>query len=188
MLIGLRRIVGDKSINFFRSRQQPGEVEGNATDEGVLIRLGRGMQPLLVDAAQNKGVDRILCPTRCLQLRDGGTYRLLKRPVRPVVRTFRHPLFKNGNILGFHRLRFAQRSLRHKVVRVLGFNPSDQFAFFGMTGHDGIRLPWALLKGGLFQVEPQVGFPHLRIGPVATKTVAGQDRLNILVEVKMLLR
>ena len=188
MLIGLRRIVRDKSIDFFRGRQQPGQVEGHAADEGVLIRLGRRMQTFLIEATQNEGIDRILCPACHLHLRHGSTYRLFKRPVGPVMRAFRHPFFKDGNILRLHRLRFAQRSLRHKVVRILGFNPANQFAFFRMTGHNGIRLPWALLEGGLFQVEPQVGLPHLRIGTVATKTVAGQDWLNILVEVKMLLR
>ena len=146
------------------------------------------MQTFLIEAPQNKCVDRILCPARYLHLRHGGTYRLFKRPVGPVMRAFRHPLLKNGDFLGFHWLCFAQRSLRHQVVWILGFNPPDQFALFGMPGHNGIRFPWPLLEGRLFQVEPQVGLPHLRIGTVATKTVAGQDRLHILVEVKMLLR
>ncbi len=57
-----------------------------------------------------------------------------------------------------------------------------------MSGHDGVRLPGTLVEGRLFQIEPQIGFPHFRIGAMTTETVAGQDRLHILVEVKMFAR
>ena len=55
----------------------------------------------------------------------------------------------------------------------------------GLTGHDGVRFPGTLLEGRLFQVKPKVGLAHFRVGAMTTKAVAGQNRLHVLVEVKM---
>ncbi len=49
-------------------------------------------------------------------------------------------------------------------------------------------FPGTFAKGGLFQVKPQIGLAHLRIGTMTTEAVAGQDRLHILIEIKMCVR
>ena len=53
----------------------------------------------------------------------------------------------------------------------------------GMAGDDGVGMAGALLEGRLTEVEPQAGFAHLGVGPVATETVGGEDGLDVLIEV-----
>jgi hypothetical protein len=44
----------------------------------------------------------------------------------------------------------------------------------------------ALAQCGLSKIQAQSGLAHFRIGTVTTEASAGEDRLNILIEVKML--
>jgi hypothetical protein len=71
-------------------------------------------------------------------------------------------------------------------MRVFGLDALDQLAFFRMTGNDGIGMARARFERRLFEIEAQAGFAHLRIRPVATEAVGGQDGLHILVEIEPL--
>jgi hypothetical protein len=56
----------------------------------------------------------------------------------------------------------------------------------GWPRHNRIGMPGALAERRLLQIEPEPCLAHLRVGPMATEAVAGQDRLHILIEVKPL--
>src|ERR1700734_3515735 len=107
--------------------------------------------------------------------------------MRSVVRSLGHPLPEYRYFLGLHRLGLALGRLRHQVMRVFRFNPPDQFARVRMPRHNRVRLSRTLPESRLFQVKPEVGLAHFRIGTMATKAVAGQYWLHILIEIKMLL-
>ena len=65
-------------------------------------------------------------------------------------------------------------------------NALDELALLGMAGDDGVGVTGALFECGLFEVEAEAGLAHLRIGPMATEAVAGEDGLDVLVEVEVL--
>src|SRR5580658_7791034 len=145
------------------------------------------MKALLVQTRQNEGVDRGFCPV--IALENGRKRRLdwlLKRPVRPIDRTLFDPLPQDGNISDLHGFCFALRGLWHQVMRVLRLDALDQLTLFRMSSDDGIRMASPLSERRLFQVQPQPSLAHLRVGPMATETVAGQNRLHILIEINPL--
>src|SRR5580658_4564278 len=55
-----------------------------------------------------------------------------------------------------------------------------------MTGNNGVGISRPLPECRFLQVEAQTAFAHLRVGPVAAKAVAGQNRLHVLVEIELL--
>jgi hypothetical protein len=76
--------------------------------------------------------------------------------------------------------------LRHQVVWILRLDALDEFALFGMAGNNCVGMAWAFSESRLFQIEPQARLAHFGVGPMATEAVAGQNGLDILVEIKML--
>jgi hypothetical protein len=54
-----------------------------------------------------------------------------------------------------------------------------------MTGNDGIGVAGALAEGGFFEVKSQAAFAHFGIWTVATEAIAGEYRLNVLIEIEM---
>ncbi len=70
-----------------------------------------------------------------------------------VMRTFRNPLFEDGDLAGLHRLCLALRRLWHEMVRVRGLDPPNQFARLRASWNDRLRFARALFKSGLFQIE-----------------------------------
>jgi hypothetical protein len=71
-------------------------------------------------------------------------------------------------------------------MRVFVLDPLDHLASFRMTRHDRVGLPRTFPERSLFQIEPQISLPRCRIWPMATKAIARQDRLHVLIEVKVL--
>ena len=71
-----------------------------------------------------------------------------------------------------YRLGFAQRSLRHQIVRVSGLNSFDQFALLRVTRNDGIATALTLLRRPFGKVEPQACLAHFRVGTMTTETTA----------------
>ncbi len=120
VFIGLWRRIILKRLHLRGSRQQPRQVERDSPDQRLLVRLGRGMQPLFLQLRQHKHIDGILRPAiRLSRSRQRRPHRLFKSPVRPIDRTFLDPFPQDGNVRRVHRLRLALRVLRHQVVRVL---------------------------------------------------------------------
>jgi hypothetical protein len=103
--------------------------------------------------------------------------------MRPVDRALFDPFLEDRDILGLHGLGLALGRLRHEMVRVMGFDAFDEFALFGMTGNDGIRVAGAFAEGGFFEVKSQAAFAHFGIWTVAAEAIAGEYRLNVLIEI-----
>ena len=169
------------------SWQQACEVEGYAANQYFFARLRRRMHTCFLQAREDKVVNRIFCPA--IVLRHGGqgrSDRFIEGPVRPIDCTLFDPLFEDCDIGGRHGLGFALGRLRHQVMRVFGLNALDELALVGMTGDDGVGMAGTLTKGRFFQVQSQPRLAHLRIRPMTTKAITGQNRLHILIEIEML--
>ncbi len=71
-------------------------------------------------------------------------------------------------------------------MRIFGFDPLDELALFGISPDNGIGMAIPLLQCGLFQIESEPRFAHLRIRTVTAEAMARQNRLHVLVEVERL--
>ncbi len=118
--------------------------------------------------------------------RNGRPDGYFEGPMRPVRRALFDPLSQERDFFRLHGLGFALGGLRHEVMGVFGLDALDQLALVGVARDDRVGVPGALLHGGFGQVEAQACLAHFRVGPVAAKAAGGQDRLNILVEIKAL--
>jgi hypothetical protein len=55
-----------------------------------------------------------------------------------------------------------------------------------MSRHDGVRVSRALFECRLLKIEAQPRLAHFGIGPMTTKAVGCEDRLDVLIEVEVL--
>ena len=144
------------------------------------------MQSCFFQLGENKVIDRRLDPCSAGLWRwNRWPDRLFEGPMRPIHRSFLDPLPQGRDLACVHGLRLALGDLRHQVMRVLGFDPLDQFALFGMSGNNRVGMSRALPQRRFRQVEAQTRLAHLRIWPVTTEAATGQDRLHVLIEIQM---
>jgi hypothetical protein len=59
LLVGVRRLVREEGIHLRRRRRQADQVEVHPPDERVPVRLGRWLQPLLLQPGEDERVDRV---------------------------------------------------------------------------------------------------------------------------------
>jgi hypothetical protein len=55
-----------------------------------------------------------------------------------------------------------------------------------MSWNNRVGVPRPLFERRFLQVQPESRLAHFRVRPVTTEAVAGQNRLHVLVEIKML--
>jgi hypothetical protein len=69
-------------------------------------------------------------------------------------------------------------------VWIFGFDPLNQFAFFGMPGNDRVGTIRSLAHRPFRKIKAEASFAHLRVWAVTTETTAGEDWLHILIEIE----
>ena len=67
------------------------------------------------------------------------------------------------------------------LVLVIARHALPQFAVVRIARHDGLRAA-QIGRRPFKRVEPQVGFPLLRVLAMAGKTLVRQDRTNVAIE------
>nr|WP_232296316.1 hypothetical protein [Terriglobus sp. TAA 43] len=70
-------------------------------------------------------------------------------------------------------------------MRILGFDPLDEFTQFRMMGDDRIRMSRPLPKRRFLKIKSESSLAIPRVGPVAAETIAGKDGLHIPVEIEV---
>ncbi len=152
----------------------------------ALSASGEGWRSCLFQLCQDEIIDRRLDPCRSgLRSRNGRPCWYLEGPMWTIYRSFLDPLSQGRDFACAHRLRLALSGLRHQIMRVLRFDPLDQFTFFGMPGNDSVRMVRALPQRPFREIEAEARLPHLRVGTMTTETATGQDWLHVLIEVEL---
>jgi hypothetical protein len=78
--VGVWAGVGEEGVALGGGRGEAGEVEGDATQQGDLFGLGIGVQAVLFEAGEHKGVDRVVDPGGVFDGRGGGAGGRSERP------------------------------------------------------------------------------------------------------------
>ena len=85
-LVGVGRVVGQKTVDLLGRRRQTRQIECDPADQGPPRRLGRGRQPVFKQLPEHKPIDRIPRPGR--PFRGSGRtveLNLAKRLERPEI-------------------------------------------------------------------------------------------------------
>ena len=184
--VGVLAGIGQKSIDFFESRRQPGQIEGHAANQGFLRSRRRRAQPFPFQAIEDKIINTIAGPGRlvdCGQFRLGGRD---KRPVRFVFGALFDPFEDHGGFfrrdmqVGFRR--------RHPVVRVIGTQAMKNLALSQTAGHKS-ELAAAFAeahKSAALGVEPEIRLTGVVVRSVARETSIGKDGLYMEIEIDLL--
>ena len=80
LLIGLRILVREECLSFFRGGWQSGKIEVGSPDQCEAIRLRRERQSLCLELLQDESVNRI---ADAILVADGGRFNRSRRPERP---------------------------------------------------------------------------------------------------------
>ena len=64
LLVRVRRPVGQEGVDLGRRGRQSGQVVGDAAQQRLLVRFGRRLQPLALEAGEDELIDRIARPSR----------------------------------------------------------------------------------------------------------------------------
>ena len=183
-LVGLRPGVSHERRKLVGSRWQPGQIKAYPAQQCGPPCLGRWSQTRLRLLRRHKMIDGILRPA---PLRPGQRWqrmpnRRLERPVLVVLRPLRDPALQEVDLL---RRQIAVRlRRRHLRVRVGRSDSREQFAL-GQVCRINRRHAVIDLSGPFARVEPQAGLALGRIRPVALKTVLGENRPNVAIEINL---
>ena len=162
-------LVLEKGRDFFGRGRQSDQIQGNTSDESGFRCLRRGLQiPVaqllfydLVDAGLRRSFDRGVCP------------------VALVDRAFSDPAFEQEFFL--IRQLLVGLGSGHHFLGIVAEYPVKQLAVFRIARNEGECLDRLFSN-----IESQVGFTLLFVGPVAVVTVVGQDRPDMPVEVNLI--
>ena len=152
-------------INRQSTRQRPG------------VGLGGRGQPRPAPPLAHKVIDRAGGPLGVVRQRgDRGPSQFAKEPVRFIPRPLGDPPPQQVPIGGWQGVPLGRGGHPHVVVGAGDALPEG--ASVGVARHN--RRPAATPLRRLFQsIEPQVGFPMPRIGPVAGEAATRQQGLNL---------
>jgi hypothetical protein len=70
-------------------------------------------------------------------------------------------------------------------MRIPGFDPIDQLAFFRMSGNNRVRVSRALPQRPFRKVKAETRLSHFRIWTMTTETATRQDWLHVLIKIQM---
>jgi hypothetical protein len=199
-LVGPGIRVRDEGIHLFRTRGQPGEVQGHPADQGPTVGLRCGLEPGCREAGADEGVDRVGAwgigsgadgrwggrPHG--RAGEGGSLQWLQRP--PVPRIGDRPagvVGPGGALLdpgpdqpergGIERVALR----RHAFTRLQSGDQPEQVAGGGIAG-DEARAPGAAIpEARLLHIDAEVAL--LFVGSVAFETAGGQDGADVGLEV-----
>ena len=94
--------------------------------------------------------------------------------MRLIVGTVRDPALEHLFLFGGQLLGCDRRG--HELLGIMGVDPGEQLARFGIAGSDGAGLDRRIAT-----IQSQVGLAGGAIGPMAGETVLGQDRPDVAV-------
>ena len=165
--------VGEEGIELGLGRRQSGEIEGDATQPTFRRGWRAGTEFFLFEAVEDEVVDGIFRPGFVGDFRHGNFLRWRNEgPVRFVFRALLDPGFNDVFFLiGEGEVRFRRR---HDLLAVVGEN-ADQRLRFGRV----FRVPGHGLDGIRADIEPQIRFSLVLIGPVAEKALVREDRQHL---------
>ena len=175
LFIGILGLVIHESVRFLRCRRQSDQVQVNPLDQRVSIGRRARLHAFLVETCHDELIDLVLRPVRIRNLRRRRLPRTDESPMLLISRTFRNPLPQFGD------LRLTQLPLglgwRHSVTCIRRQDSFQQFAVKWLAGNNCARInrPSPL-------VETQTRLPRVLVRPMTIKTLARQNRTNVVVE------
>ncbi len=166
------------AAHFLRRRGQAAQVETDAAQQRIAIRLGRRLQSLFFQTSQHEEIQSVPRPGPIADAGERRTLGLEERPVFGIRRTLVDPALERRDLRECQRV--AALHGRHAFAFILGRNARDQQALAGRAGHEG-RAALARQNGRLAAVQAQLGGAMAFILAVTGKTVLRQDRPNVAV-------
>ncbi len=155
--------------------RQAGEIEGDASREGVAVGLGRGGEARRIEAGEDELVDGAGYPARIRDLGRVRTDGTLEGPVGREAGARVDPLPQRIDLLRGQAL--TRR--RHRIP--IGLDPCDQAARGAVAGNQA-GIPAVLPRGPLAGIQPEIRHPGVVVRSV-TRQAPLQDRSNVSVEV-----
>ena len=70
-------------------------------------------------------------------------------------------------------------------MRILGFDPLDQFTLFGMPGNNRVGMMRALPQRPFRKVKSETRLSHFGVWAMTTETATRQDWLHVLIKIQM---
>ena len=160
-------------------RRQPHEVEPQTPAEDRRIGRGRRLEARRRELGADEGVDRV--GSRRSHFRDRRPLRADKGPVggergAGIDPPLQQRLVGIGEgLLGLRR--------RHDAVGIGRADPVDDEALGPFSGQNRSRPGIAPGEGAIARVEPEAGLPRRAVSAMAGRTMLGEDRLDLPLEV-----
>ena len=177
LFVGLRRRVGQEGVEFSRGGGQAGEIQRHPPEQGGLVGLGGGFEPLRLQAGQHELIDRVADKARVGDDRRIGRLGRDERPMGLHRGPFGDPA---ANQLNLGRCHFLPRGRRgHDLIGIGRHQAGEQLAGVGLLGHHGGRARRLNLQHICGDIQPQACLPLLLIGTVALEAQVGQERANL---------
>ncbi len=155
-----------ESIHHLDFRRQTREIEGNPPGQSISVCLFGKTKPLRLQPFSYKVVHRMLL-SRHFRLSRGN-----KRPMHIIGSSSCDPLPQK--LLLFLCQHMPSVRWRHQVIRIIRFNPVNQFTV--------INRPQRFLRP-CRSVQTKFPLPRIFIRTMAGKTVCRQDGANITIEI-----
>ena len=184
-LVGIGRPVRDKGRHVLRRRHNAREIKRHAADERAAIRLRRRREPILGEARDDEGVDRVAHRFR-LRLGHrghGGTPRRNERPVLLIGRALGDPPAQRGDVLRLEGL--VPLGGRHDFLFVFRFDALNQRTFLRFARDDRRIAVLALRRGKLPPIQPELGLARASVNAMAGVAVLRENGLDVRVERKL---
>ena len=179
-LVCLRPIVRQIRVHLLRSGRQPRQIQRRPPNQRRLVRLGRRLQPLLLQPRSHKCVDRVPRPLGILNLRKRRT---LRRLIGPVLLPFRPRTDPLPNRLDLFRGQaLARLGRRHEILRFRRNHPLIHQTLLRRTRLDRMLVIPVGLECIRLQIQTQSGFSLLLVRPMTGKTIVRENRQDIPAE------
>ena len=159
--------------------RQPHEVEPQPPAEERCIGLGRRLEADRRELGADEGIDRV--GGRRRHLRDGRLLRAHKRPVGGVRGAGIDPPLQQ-RLVGIGEWLLGLRR-RHDAGGIGRADPVDDEALGPFSGQNRSRPGIAPGEGPIAGVEAETGLPRRAVSAVAGRTMLGEDRLDLPLEV-----
>ena len=102
-LVGVRRGVGEKGLDFLAGRRQTGKIEAQAPDQSATVCGRTRCQAFRLESAQDESIDRLLAPALVVNVGQGRFSRRDECPEIRVCRSFFDPVFNDLFLAGGQR-------------------------------------------------------------------------------------
>ena len=180
LLVGIRRLVIEKSLDLLRARRQPGHIQRQAPQQRPAIRLGRGFQTGGSELREHELVNRISHPLSVLNLWRLGTAWRHERPMLLPLRALLDPFPNRADL--FIRERLVRVFGRHAPCCVFVGDTLVDETLLRVARHDR-HARRALAKRAFADIQAQIHHPSRRVRTVALEAGVRQRRPDLPLEV-----